>query len=79
MSRLYKQFSFFRLIPGLSIVLVFLGPYFLFQCLSFLHQGDYPSAILALAAGWALMRAGVDMTKAYLASFTKEGEKEKKE
>jgi len=80
MNKLFIQFSFFRLLPVVSIVFIFTGPYFLFQSLSFLHQGDYPSAILALAAGWILIRAGIDITKAYLASFSKrEGMSKEKE
>lgn len=59
---------FLRLYPGLGLLLVFLGPYFFFQCLSFLRNNDYIAGGLSFLGGWALLRAGVDLTRAYLAS-----------
>ncbi len=62
------QTFFFRLYPGLGLLLVFLGPYFFFQSLSFLRHNDYIAGALSFLGGWALLRAGVDLTRAYLAS-----------
>lgn len=55
-----------KLYPGLGLVLVFLGPYFFFQSLSFLRNTDYAAGTLAFLSGWALLRAGIDLTRAYL-------------
>ena len=57
-----------RIYPVIGLVLVFLGPYFFFQSLSSLRTTDYAAGILAFLAGWALLRAGVDLTRAYLAT-----------
>ena len=61
-----------KLYPGLGLALVFLGPYFFFQSLSFLRITDYAASTLAFLAGWALLRAGVDLTRAYLATTAEE-------
>lgn len=54
--------------PVLGLILVFLGPYFFFQCLRFLRTTDYAAGLLAFLAGWALLRSGIDLTRAYLAT-----------
>ena len=66
--------SLLTLYPGLGLGLVFLGPYFFFQSLSFLHSTDYAAGTLSFLAGWALLRAGIDITRAYLATTKEEKE-----
>lgn len=57
-----------RLLPIVGILLVFLGPVFFFFTLQFLRKVDYAAATLAFLAGWCLLRAGVDITRASLAT-----------
>ena len=56
-----------RVAPIMGLALVFLGPFFFFSTLQFLQKVDYVAASLSFLAGWCLLRAGVDITRAALA------------
>ena len=55
------------LYPLVGLLLLFSGPYFLFHCISFLQRLDYVAAAFALLAGASMLRAGVDISRAWLA------------
>ncbi len=52
--------------PIISLILLFLGPYFFFQTLQFLQHLDYVAALLSLLAGWFLLRAAIDLIRTFL-------------
>ena len=62
-----RRWPLLRLYPGIGLLLVFLGPYFFFQSLSYLSKLNYTGGVIGFLAGWALLRAGIDLTRAYLA------------
>jgi positive regulator of sigma E activity len=70
LRKLLSQSSLLRIYPLVGLLLIFLGPYFLFQSLSFLRHLNYVAAILAFFAGWTLLRAGVDLTRTALIAPT---------
>lgn len=55
--------------PAIGLLLVLLGPVFFYFTLQFLRKVDYAAATLSFLAGWSLLRAGVDMTRAHLATI----------
>jgi len=57
-----------KIYPFISLILVFLGPYFFFEMIGFLRNLDYIGAFLTLLSGWFLLRAGVDITRIVIAS-----------
>ncbi len=54
--------------PVVGLLLVFSGPYFLYCCISFLRRVDYVAAAFALIAGASMLRAGVDLSRAWMAT-----------
>ncbi len=56
------------LYPFVGLLLVFSGPYFLYCCIVFLRRVDYIAAAFALMAGASMLRAGVDLSRAWMAT-----------
>ncbi|MCB9640729.1 MAG: hypothetical protein H6728_03260 [Myxococcales bacterium] len=60
--------------PLVGLLLIFSGPYFLYSCISFLRKVDYIAATLALLAGASLLLAGVELSRAWMATSLPEQE-----
>ncbi|MEM1008240.1 MAG: hypothetical protein AAGJ35_04490 [Myxococcota bacterium] len=68
MSKPRYSHKVFPFLPWISLGLLFLAPYFLYQSLYFLDKLDYLAATLTWLSGLALLKAGVDLSRSWLST-----------